>query len=209
VSDIIPMTFRQRFINNMVSSFAFFLAAFMIKIQVDNLIKGDFVAIGTILYYSIVAGLFLFRKPAQEHSTRFMHWVIALGGCWINFLIITKPDHSPLMLMITVPIQVLSFVLILITISTLGRGFGIIAARRQVVTRGIYQYIRHPLYATELFSGIPIIMQNLSFYNVCLFLTVAACQVHRIFEEEKILSGDPVYVEYCQKVRYRLIPGIF
>lgn len=203
------LTFRQRFIHNLVSSFAFFMAAFATWLQVNNLMQGDWVALGTILYYGIVATLFLIRKPSLQHSTRFMHWVIALGASWVPFLIMATPQHINILVWISVPIQAFSFVFILLTLVTLGRGFGVIAARRDIKTQGVYRFVRHPLYAGELLSGIAVILQNLSLYNVCLFLTVAACQLLRIQEEETILSEDPVYVEYKKRVPYRLIPGIF
>ena len=91
----------------------------------------------------------------------------------------------------------------------LGKGFGIIAALREVKTKGPYQIVRHPLYASEILLMLPIVMQNQSWLNMLLFAVIVSCQIARIYEEERVLSLDDSYVQYKQLVPYRLIPGIF
>jgi protein-S-isoprenylcysteine O-methyltransferase Ste14 len=39
---------------------------------------------------------------------------------------------------------------------------------------------------------------------------VALClQLVRMQAEERLLSRDPMYAEYAQNVRYRLVPGLY
>ncbi len=200
---------KNRIIRSMVSSIAFLLAVFGLWLQMVHLLMGHWKSIGTIAFYMLVAVLLLIRKPAQADSSRVMHWVVALGATWLPFIIVPTDNTPRLLVMASIPIEIVAFIIILTALATLGRGFGIIAARREIRTRGIYSYIRHPLYAGEMVGFIAVLMQNPSVYNICLFLTVVGCQLLRIQEEESILSGDPAYVDYRQRVRYRLLPGVF
>ena len=81
----------------------------------------------------------------------------------------------------------------------------------QLVTNGIFQYIRHPHYTSLLIIGFGL---ALFFYSIAaLFIAFIAVpiMIWSIFDEEKILIkqyGDD-YKKYMKKVPWRLIPRIF
>lgn len=192
-----------------LSVLALLLAAFAVALQVQSILAGNWAATGAVIYYGLVTALFLLRRPSQAFSTRGIHWWIALGGSWLPFLIEPVQYPSVLLLWLSVPIQVAGFVFVVIALCYLGNGFGVIAARREIKTRGVYRMIRHPLYAAELLVGLAIVIQSLSGYNVCLFVVLVGCQVMRIFEEEAILSQDERYRTYIRQVPFRLLPMVF
>ncbi len=82
--------------------------------------------------------------------------------------------------------------------------------KQQVVTTGVYGFVRHPLYL-----GCMLMMYGASFLTgsvVGLVIAVVGTVVlvGRIFGEEKMLLTElDGYDAYKQKVRYRLIPHVW
>lgn len=85
-----------------------------------------------------------------------------------------------------------------------------VQAGQTVVDTGLYALVRHPMYSATvlLFLSIPLILGSL--YAFFVFLAYPVLIVCRIKNEEKVLSEElPGYIEYCGKVKYRLVPGIW
>jgi protein-S-isoprenylcysteine O-methyltransferase Ste14 len=81
---------------------------------------------------------------------------------------------------------------------------------QRVVDTGVYALVRHPMYlgATLLFLGAPVALR--SGYGLVVGAAIVALTIVRIFEEERVLERDlPGYAAYEQKVRWRLVPGVF
>lgn len=82
---------------------------------------------------------------------------------------------------------------------------------RGIVTNGAYGIVRHPAYISKnlswLLMAIPLIIIN--FTSLILVLGWMGIYLLRAITEERHLSRDPEYLEYCKKVRYRFIPGIY
>jgi len=81
---------------------------------------------------------------------------------------------------------------------------------QQLVDTGLYAHVRHPLYSAFCLMMLfwPIALGSVW----GLPLSVLACLglVVRIrFEEEMLLNGMEGYAAYRQRVKYKLIPGIF
>jgi len=92
---------------------------------------------------------------------------------------------------------------------SLGRSFGVRPALRTLITRGPYQVMRHPIYASYVLSDIG---YNVQEWNVgSLLLTVAGwvSLVYRIDAEERVLAGDDRWRGYASAVRYRLVPRLW
>jgi protein-S-isoprenylcysteine O-methyltransferase Ste14 len=81
---------------------------------------------------------------------------------------------------------------------------------QKVISSGVYALVRHPMYfgALFLFAGTPVALG--SWWALLLFPVLIPILVARILNEEKLLARDlPGYIEYMQKVRYRLIRGVW
>jgi len=81
---------------------------------------------------------------------------------------------------------------------------------QKLVDTGLYAVVRHPMYAVTilLFMSIPLVLG--SWLSFAVFLLYPAAIVLRIGNEEKVLEdGLEGYREYKQKVKYRLLPGIW
>ena len=85
-----------------------------------------------------------------------------------------------------------------------------VQAGQRVVDTGLYGVVRHPMYLATLllFLSMPLILGSVYAFAVMLgYLPLIAA---RIRGEEALLERElEGYREYKQKVRYRLIPGIW
>jgi protein-S-isoprenylcysteine O-methyltransferase Ste14 len=93
--------------------------------------------------------------------------------------------------------------------ATLGRSFGILPAFRAFVGSGPYRYIRHPMYLGYLIGQTGFVRVNFSLLNLCVLLGIFLALGLRIGREEAVLSNSPEYVEYRERVPWRLVPRIF
>jgi len=80
---------------------------------------------------------------------------------------------------------------------------------RGIVSRGPYRFVRHPAYISKnmfwLLTVIP--LMNLAAFASVFFWTFI--YYLRAITEERHLIQDPDYQEYCKKVRYRFVPGVW
>jgi protein-S-isoprenylcysteine O-methyltransferase Ste14 len=85
-----------------------------------------------------------------------------------------------------------------------------VAADQKVISTGPYAVVRHPMYAGSLLYlfGTPLALG--SYWGLLVLPAMMPFLIWRLFDEERFLSKNlPGYTEYCAKVRWRLIPGLF
>ncbi|HEY4758258.1 MAG TPA: methyltransferase [Chthoniobacterales bacterium] len=97
----------------------------------------------------------------------------------------------------------------LVSLLILGRRFGVRPALRELVRRGPYQIVRHPMYLSYIIADIGYNLQEWNFVTVILVLFGWASLIFRIHAEERVLSRDPGWPAYVASVRYRLLPGVW
>jgi protein-S-isoprenylcysteine O-methyltransferase Ste14 len=81
---------------------------------------------------------------------------------------------------------------------------------QQLVSSGVYSFIRHPMYVGNLamMFGIPLALG--SYWGLLFVIPGVAVIVFRILDEEKLLTEELAgYPEYTQRVRYRLMPNVW
>jgi len=85
------------------------------------------------------------------------------------------------------------------------------AARHQrVISSGPYAFVRHPMYSGVMlyFLGIPLLLG--SWWGVALAPVFALLFAIRArIEERALIEGLPGYADYAERVRYRLVPGLW
>lgn len=92
---------------------------------------------------------------------------------------------------------------------SLGRSFGMLPAHRAVVIRGVYRFVRHPMYFGYSLSFIGFLLTNFGWRNLIIYSVLFVILGFRIHLEEKVLrEADPSYNDYCKRVRYRVIPFV-
>jgi len=82
--------------------------------------------------------------------------------------------------------------------------------KHQVISTGVYGFVRHPMYlaGSLLFIGTPMLLGSL--YGLAIGVLVIVLLAFRIIGEEKMLLNElEGYDTYKFKVKYRLIPFIW
>ena len=69
--------------------------------------------------------------------------------------------------------------------------------------------VRHPIYLGYLVTHVGFLLANWSSRNIAIYIVEYFFQVARILSEERLLKEDDGYRVYFERVRYRLIPGVF
>lgn len=85
-----------------------------------------------------------------------------------------------------------------------------VSENQKVISSGLYSIVRHPMYSATLtlFLSMPLILG--SWYSFALLTLYIPIIILRIKDEERLLHRElDGYTEYCQRVRYRLIPYIW
>lgn len=86
----------------------------------------------------------------------------------------------------------------------------VLAPDQKVISTGPYAIVRHPMYsgALVMLFGTPLALG--SWWGLLMFIPMIFIITWRLLAEEKFLSQSlSGYNEYCQKVRYRLVPFIW
>ena len=81
---------------------------------------------------------------------------------------------------------------------------------QKVIDTGLYSIVRHPMYSVTLLLFLSMPLVHGSVYSFLIFVAYPFIIAKRIKDEEKFLEKElDGYVQYKQKVRYRLIPFIW
>jgi len=110
---------------------------------------------------------------------------------------------------LTVMVSAIGLALVIVGKMTLGRSFGVAPANRGVVVRGPYGFVRHPIYTGYLITHIAFLMAYPTPWNAGVFLLADVALVLRALMEERVLSADSEYQQYCRRVAWHLVPGVF
>ncbi len=81
---------------------------------------------------------------------------------------------------------------------------------QEVVSKGLYRYVRHPMYVAimVLITCVPLLLG--SFWGLIPGCLIVGLFVYRTAREDRTLMDKlPGYREYAQRVRYRLLPGVW
>jgi len=85
-----------------------------------------------------------------------------------------------------------------------------VEAGQPVVSTGLYAIVRHPMYSAALVMTAFTPLALGSDWALLLVIPLIPVLAWRLLDEERFLTRElPGYLEYCRKVRYRLVPGIW
>jgi len=85
-----------------------------------------------------------------------------------------------------------------------------ITHEQEVISTGPYAIVRNPMYSSAAVYFIGMSLAPGSYWGLIPAILTILVLVWRLFDEEKFLAQNlPGYLEYCAKVRWHLIPGVF
>lgn len=163
-----------------------------------------------VIQSTLLVGTMVFRRPPVRVTTNPFFWVLAFIATYWGFLTVGLSDQgqriAPVWLLDA--ITLLSLVGIFWARLSLGRNIGFVPAQREIVTRGAYRFVRHPIYSVIFLSILGEAMQRCSVRNLILLgLNVLIWMVKSVIEEG-LLRQDPQYAAYMRRVRWRWIPWV-
>lgn len=107
-------------------------------------------------------------------------------------------------------IVIVGFAFSIFSLLDLSSYFGVLPAFRGVRSTGMYKYLRHPAYAGYVVSSLGVCMSLFSERNILIFVGYVFFTVLRIkLEESLLISTSDEYITYKNRVRYRLVPGVY
>ena len=148
----------------------------------------------------LLAWFYARREPAKKYDR---------VGLWLGMIAALLPTavhsgSSPWYLLLP---GLAGYGLILWSLTTLGKRFGIAPADRGLTSRGPYRFIRHPMYLGELiFRGALLFSSTNLVVDIILLVALTIIQSVRILREERWISG---YACYARTVAWRLLPGVW
>jgi protein-S-isoprenylcysteine O-methyltransferase Ste14 len=157
--------------------------------------------------------------PAAEKERTQKIAVLVASIAFIALLVVAALDHrfgwSSVPSYVVAASDILTvlsfyFVFLVLKENTFSSATVEISAGQKVISTGLYAHVRHPMYvgALTLCFAMPLALG--SYWGLLAFGVLLAAIVWRLFDEERLLSLKlPGYVEYCARVRWRLIPGVF
>jgi protein-S-isoprenylcysteine O-methyltransferase Ste14 len=160
-----------------------------------------------LLSEGVIILFLLIRRPATDISLRPQDWAAAIAGTVAPLLVVKTAEPSNL--------AIGAFFLLFGMFTqisakfSLRRSFGLVAANRGVKTGGAYRYVRHPMYLGYMISHVGFLLMSPTFWNFAVYAVGWSCLVLRVGFEERLLSGDADYRAFKEKVRYRLLPGVY
>jgi len=153
----------------------------------------------------------------KEPTQKIIMYIVSLG--FIGLLVLPALDHRfawshmpPYVALAGDVLVVLSWLAIFFVFKENTFTFATIelAPDQKVISTGPYALVRHPMYAGALVMllGIPIALG--SWWGLLVILAMMPALIWRLLDEEKFLVRNlRGYVEYQNKVRYRLIPLVW
>ena len=156
-------------------------------------------AVLTCAFYGLIIWCYLRRGPAVATSGSVTGYGAAVAGTLLPFTIPMFSGAAPAagQVYTTTVLVLAGTVWELWSLRSLGRSLSIIAQARELVDRGPYRWIRHPLYAGEIVSVLGIAISAGSPGAFAVWVTFCGLQAYRALREEEILlQALPGYRAY-------------
>ena len=167
--------------------------------------------LSVIAFLMLLGVTVVIRKPPVGRMRGVEPRISALTGTFLIMAIALFPRRE-----LSLPLGIASTLLILtgegfaiVILMQLRSSFSIMPEARELITSGLYRFVRHPLYLAEEVAAVGSVMQFLSAWTVMLFVLHIAFQLRRIWNEEAVLSQVfPEYSMYKVKTS-QVLPGIY
>jgi protein-S-isoprenylcysteine O-methyltransferase Ste14 len=158
---------------------------------------------------SLVVVLTLFRRSAAWIDRSWRARLLTIVSVFGPSLVRPAADAGIVADSVTVAFSGVGLSIVLAGKLSLGRSFGLMPANRGVVSGGIYRLVRHPIYAGYLVTHLGFLAAHLTVWNLALLVVADLALMVRAIQEERTLALDPFYVAYQERVRWRIVPGLF
>lgn len=157
----------------------------------------------------LVAVLMIARRRTLDVDRSALSLLLTFASVAGPALLRASSAGSPVPDAVTVGLSASGLLIVIAGKVTLGRSFGIVPANRGVVTSGPYALVRHPIYTGYLITHLAFVLAHPMLANLLIIVIADAALIGRAFREEQTLEKDDRYQEYCRRVAWHLVPGVF
>jgi len=167
--------------------------------------------IASVLNILILVVTMVIRRPPKRVTPNPWYWLLAfVATYWLTFIIFLLQKGTPVVAnWISDSLAILGFSIAVLARVSLGRNIGFVPAQRELVHRGAYAFVRHPIYTGILVTATSFVLRAYSPLNLLLMgLWVFWFIPVKSLVEEDFLRHDPQYAAYMQTVRARWIPFV-
>ena len=162
-----------------------------------------------LLSETAVVAFTLIRRPTENLSMNLGDWLLATAATSAGLLIIPGVTLVPALVPLGIALAVGGNLVQAWAKLVLRRSFGVAPANRGLKLTGPYKLVRHPMYAGYALVHMGVVILMFSPVNMVIYAIGWWAQILRILAEERLLSKDPEYAAYMERVKWRLIPGLF
>ena len=162
-----------------------------------------------LLSETAVVAFTLIRRPTENLSMNLGDWLLATAATSAGLLIIPGVTLVPALVPLGIALAVGGNLVQAWAKLVLRRSFGVAPANRGLKLTGPYKMVRHPMYAGYALVHMGVVILMFSPVNLVIYAIGWWAQILRILAEERLLSKDPEYAAYMERVKWRLIPGLF
>lgn len=150
--------------------------------------------------------LVIFAKKTDTRDFSILPILLTITASFYFFLIYLNQGVSLIPEWLGELIMIIGITIQFISKIYLGRNFGLLPARRGIVTKGPYRIVRHPIYLGYFITHMAFLFSLFSIHNLLVYVFLYTIQFGRMYYEEKNLISDPTYQIYTKKVKYKFIP---
>jgi len=156
-----------------------------------------------------IVPMFVRRKP-QRVTVNPGYWLLAFVATYWPFISISvvEPGTALASKWLVDSLIVLSLAIAAWARLSLGRNIGFVPAQRELVMRGAYAYVRHPIYTSIFITYFAFVLSSYSPVNALQAALGCGWFMIKSGVEERFLAADPAYRDYLQRVRWRWLPGL-
>ncbi|HTS95518.1 MAG TPA: isoprenylcysteine carboxylmethyltransferase family protein [Streptosporangiaceae bacterium] len=163
-----------------------------------------------IAFYALMIWCYLRRDQAVATSSSVTAHAAAVAATWLPFVLplLHGTPPGPVRQAVSDLLLMSGMAWAVWSLHVLGRNVSVLAQARDVVDRGPYRWVRHPLYVGEIVSSLGVVIGANSVVAVAVWLVLCGLQVYRALREEQtLLQALPGYRDYRSRTA-ALLPGL-
>lgn len=154
---------------------------------------------------AVLALLLSSRPPKRFAASPSVYAGIFLSFAAPWFFELPSGRASPVVSSFTLASSLFYLVFMGAAYAALGRNLGVLPSVKNLVRRGPYALVRHPIYSAHLGLAVTLLAANPCAWNAFACAALFAGIFLRVEGEERLLSEDPSYRDYSAEVGRRFI----
>jgi protein-S-isoprenylcysteine O-methyltransferase Ste14 len=163
-----------------------------------------------LIQFLIIIVTMVIRTTPVRVTPNPWYWLLAFAITYYGLFVAVFAQRGTALVprAVSDSVSILALIVAVYARLSLGRSIGFVPAQRDIITRGAYRFVRHPIYTGLILSYIGFSLRMFSPRNVTMSVIVIGLIVLKSFIEERFLREAPAYAYYLERVRWRWFPWL-